>query len=156
MDERTVGFRPDEIDPWASTRDARLKWVIVVDGSIGGGRAANAAVCVAAATQDRVPGLIGPDGADADGSTHPGLPWAGCSILAATPEALAAIRGKAAGREDVFLADMPEEAQATRVYGEYLEGIAAKAAGELRYLAISVVGPRKSVDKIVGRLPLHG
>lgn len=156
MEERMVGFAADEIDPWASTRDARLKWVVIVDEALDAGRAVNAAVCVAAATQGRVAGVIGPDGVDADGGRHPGLPWAGCSILGAPAEALASIRVKAAGREDVFVADMPEEAQATRVYGEYLDRVAAKGSGELQYLAVSVVGPRRAVDRIVGRLPLYG
>lgn len=150
----TVGFQPDEVDTAAPTRSARLKWVVVVDESLPAGLAANAAICTAAATASRVTGLLGPDAVDADGSTHPGLPWAGCSVLRAPAAQLAAIRAKAAAADDVFVADMPAAAQQTRVYDEYLAAVAAANGDALPYYAVSVVGPRNRVDRIVGRLAL--
>ena len=45
-----IGFAADEIRTDTPTREARLKWVVVVDGSLPPGRAVNAATCVAAAT----------------------------------------------------------------------------------------------------------
>ncbi len=149
-----IGFTPDEISTDAPTRAARLKWVVVVDASLPPGRAANAAVCVAAATATGVDGLLGPDAVDADGSVHPGLPWAGCSVLAATTTELAAVRARAVSRPDLFVADMPTHAQLTRVYDGYLERVAEHTSGELELLAVSIVGPRNRVDKVVGRLPL--
>lgn len=150
----TVGFQPDEVDTAAPTRSVRLKWVVVVDEALPAGLAANAAICAAAATAAQVGGLLGPDATDADGSTHPGLPWAGCSVLRATPAQLVAIRAKAAAAEDLFVADMPEAAQQTRVYDEYLTTVAASRGDALPYYAVSVVGPRNRVDRIVGRLAL--
>ncbi|MDN4598655.1 DUF2000 domain-containing protein [Leifsonia virtsii] len=149
-----VGFRPDEVDTSAPTRSARLKWVVVVDESLPAGLAANAAICTAAATAAGVAGLLGPDAVDADGSTHPGLPWAGCSVLRASAAQLAAIRAKAAAADDVFVADMPAAAQQTRVYDEYLAAVTATEGEALPYYAVSVVGPRNRVDRIVGRLAL--
>jgi len=154
MTSLTIGFDPALFDPTVSTREAHLKWVIVVDAALPAGRAVNAAVCVAAATQDRVTGLLGPDVADASGSAHPGLPWIGCSILAAPGSRLGELRAKAGAREDVFVADMPAAAQATRVYAEYRDEIAARAAGEHDYVALSLVGPRNRIDRLVGGLPL--
>jgi len=148
------GFEPSEILTHLPTRAARLKWVIVVDESLPLGRAVNAAVCVAAATTTAVAGLLGPEGTDASGSAHPGLPWAGCSILAASGDQLSAIRGKAAEAGDVYLADMPRQAQETRVYDDYLRELAA--ADEVHYQSVSIVGPRNRVDKLVRRLPLLG
>jgi len=148
------GFAPDEIDTAASTRSARLKWVIVVDASLPAGRAVNAAVCAAAATSAGVTGLLGPEAVDADGSVHVGLPWAGCSILVADCTALAAIRAKADAHAEVFVADVPVAAQETRVYDEFLASVAEAGADAVEYLAVSLVGPRNRVDKIVGRLPL--
>lgn len=150
----TVGFLPEEIDTGAPTRHARLKWVVVVDESLPGGIAANAAVCTAAATAVRVPGLVGPDAVDAEESMHPGLPWAGVSVLRASAEQLTGIRAKAQASEDVFVADMPAAARLTRVYDEYLQTVSGAASDALPYYAVSVVGPRNRVDKIVGRLPL--
>ena len=149
-----IGFAPGEIDTAASTRSARLKWVIVVDASLPAGRAVNAAVCAAAATSSGVSGLLGPDAPDADGSVHVGLPWAGCSILVADTAVLAALRAKAEAHPEVFVADVPVAAQQTRVYDEFLASVAGSGSDSVEYLAVSLVGPRNRVDKIVGRLPL--
>ncbi|SEA97251.1 DUF2000 domain-containing protein [Leifsonia sp. 21MFCrub1.1] len=149
-----IGFLPDDVDTAAPTRAARLKWVVVVDESLPAGIAANAAICTAAATASGVTGLLGPDAVDADGRAHPGLPWAGVSVLRASAEQLTAIRAKAAAADDVFVADMPAAAQLTRVYDEYLDAVAGTASDALPYYAVSVVGPRNRVDRIVGRLAL--
>ena len=150
----TIGFTPEEIDTGAPTRSARLKWVVIVSTALPAGRAANAAICVAGATVRDVEGLLGPDAVDADGSTHPGLPWAGCSVLAADAATIAAIRTKAEASEGVYVAGMSALAQETRVYDEWLAGMAQSHADDLEYYAVSVVGPKNRVDKIVGRLPL--
>ena len=149
-----IGFAPDEIDTAASTRDARLKWVIVVNEALPPGLAANAAICTAAATTAGVDGLLGPDAVDADGSRHPGLPWAGCSVLVADADTLRTIRAKADQHPETFVADMPEAAQATRVYDEYRAAIAATTGDTIEYYAVSIVGPRNRVDRLVGRLSL--
>jgi hypothetical protein len=149
----TVGFSPEQIDESASTRDLPLKWVIVVDEALPAGRAVNAAVCVAGATTTRVRGLLGSDAIDADGVVHPGLPWLGCTILGAGSERIAAIRA-AALRPEVALVDMPTEAQHTRVYGDYLQGVSGRSGRDLDFYALSIVGPRKIVDKLVKGLSL--
>ncbi|MET0353555.1 MAG: DUF2000 domain-containing protein [Plantibacter flavus] len=153
-EERFVGFAPEEIDTAAPTRSARLKWVVVVQQDLPAGRAVNAAACVAAAIGAGVQGLLGPDAVDADGSAHPGLPWAGCSVLSAPAAQLAAIRAKAAGSDGVLVVDMPEAGQLTRVYDEYLEVVGDTVSDALNPLAVALVGPRNRVDRIVGRLPL--
>ncbi|MEV6632387.1 DUF2000 domain-containing protein [Actinoplanes sp. NPDC051470] len=145
-----IGFEPTEIRTDESTRTARLKWVVLVDRDLDKGRAANAAVCVAAATATGVTGLLGPDGKDAAGNVHPGLPWAGCTVLGATREEIADIRARAT--EGVFVADMPVAAQATRVYDDYLRRLGEDEAPD--YLAVSLVGPRNRIDKLVKRLSL--
>jgi len=150
----TIGFAPDEIDTTAPTRAARLKWVIVVDEALPPGRAVNAAICATAATAIAVPGLQGPSARDAGGNEHPGLPWAGCTILAADASTLRTIRAKAATSDECFVADVPSEAQHTRVYDEYRQRVADRAPDELEYYAVSIVGSRKRVDRIVGRLDL--
>lgn len=116
------------------------------------GRAANAAICVAAATSAAVDGLLGPDAEDADGTPHPGLPWAGCTVLAGTAEQLADLRRHAVERDDVFVADMPAAAQATRVYADYLQQVRTEGGGDC--LAVSVVGPRNRVDRLTKGLSL--
>jgi hypothetical protein len=149
-----VGYAPEEIHTGEPTRSARLKWVVVVDETLPAGRAVNAAVCVAAATGQAVPGLLGPDAKDAAGDCHPGLPWAGCTILAASSSQLAAIRRKAVTTAGVFVADMPSVAQSTRVYDEYLEQVSTTDTDQLSYYAVSVIGPRNTIDKMVRKLAL--
>ena len=150
----SIGFSPDEVDTSAPTRSARLKWVVVVNDSIPAGRAVNAAVCVAAATAVEVGGLLGPTGVDASGSVHAGLPWAGCSVLSADTVTLRAIRAQASSHEATFVADMPAAAQQLRVYDDYLGAIGETEHEEIDYLAVSIVGPKNRVDRMVGRLPL--
>jgi hypothetical protein len=137
-----------------STRQAKLKWVIVVDESLAAGRAVNAAACMAAAVGKAVPELVGRDGEDASGTPHPGLPWAGCSILAADAAAIHELRTQATSKDGLFVVDMPEPAQSSRVYDEYLDRLAGTKHEYLTYYAVSVVGPRNQVDKLVGKLPL--
>ncbi|GAA1436651.1 hypothetical protein GCM10009616_37030 [Microlunatus lacustris] len=149
-----VGFAPDEVDTASPTRSARLKWVVVVDDSLPPGRAVNAAVCAAAATGVGVEGLLGPDAVDADGSRHRGLPWAGCTVLAASAERLSVLRERADAAAGLFVADMPHAAQSTRVYDEYREAVAAVPGSELGLAAVSLVGPRNRVDRLVKGLVL--
>jgi hypothetical protein len=148
-------FAPEEILTDQPTRAAKLKWVIVVDAAAAPGAAVNAVACVSAAVGEAVAGLLGPAGADASGAAHPGLPWAGCSILAADREALLALRARAAARPDLLVVDMPQAAQATRVYDDYLATLAQTAPDALDLLAVAIVGPRNPVDRIAGKLPLY-
>jgi hypothetical protein len=109
---------------------------------------------MAAAVGKALPDLLGPDGEDASGVPHPGLPWAGCTVLAAGGDVLREIRGKAATKEQMFIVDMPEQAQTSRVYDEYLGLVAGTKNDDLEYLAVSLVGPRNAVDRLVGGLSL--
>ena len=149
-----IGFSPNEIDTDAPTRSARLKWVIVINEDLSPGLAVNAAVCAAAATSARVTGLLGGDAVDAEGNSHPGLPWIGCSVLVADAATLRAIRAKAAAHEETFVADMPAMAQQTRVYNEFVAAVEATSPQDFEYYAVSIVGPRNRVDRLVGRLRL--
>jgi hypothetical protein len=149
-----VGFAPDEIDLSLSTRQARLKWVVVVDARLPAGRAVNAAVCAASATVAGVRGLLGPDVIDGSGMTHPGIPWTGCSVLSADAEHLRSIHERAAADPDMFVADMPNDAQHIRVYADYLDRVAGTKTEDLGYLVVSVVGPRNRVAKLVKGLTL--
>jgi hypothetical protein len=146
------GFDAAEIRTDQPTGEARLKWVIVVDDALPPGLAANAAVCVAAATSPRVAGMLGPDAIDASGSAHPGLPWAGCTVLGAPAADLARLRATAADTAEVLVADMPAAAQQTRVYDDYVAEVAD--AEELRYLAVGIIGPRGVVAGMTRGLPL--
>ena len=147
-------FLPEEIVTAESTRSARLKWVIIVDKTAPVGRMVNAVACISAATGDMVDGLIARGGPDADGVAHPGLPWAGCSVLTAGAEQLANVRRKAADIESILVVDMPESAQANRIYDEYLAELSTTRTTDVAAIALSMIGPRAEIDAIVKRLSL--
>jgi hypothetical protein len=149
-----LGYQPEEIVTSEPTRAARYKWAIVVDSTVPAGPMANAVACVAAATGALVGGLIARGGPDASGHVHPGLPWAGCTILGGTPEEVAAVRARAAGSEGVLVADMPASAQTNRVYDDYLAELAGTKPDDLNITAFSVIGPRNRIDKMVRKLAL--
>lgn len=153
MSQPTHGYAPDEMNTGERTGAAKLKWVVIVNRSLSPGQAVNAAVCVSAATAPGVPGLLGSGGPDASDQWHPGLPWAGCSILTAGAAELAAIHQQAMDRQ-LLAADMPAAAQATRVYDDYLGQLAKTDPGDLDLLAVSLIGPRNQVAKLVRNLHL--
>jgi hypothetical protein len=153
-DAPRLGYAPGEIVTSEPTRSAKYKWAIVVDAGAPAGRMVNAVACVAAATGAAVDGLIAHGGPDASGLAHPGLPWAGCTILGGSSEEIAAARARAASSADVLLVDMPTAAQTHRVYDHYLVELARTDPRDLAVCAFSVIGPRNRVDKITRKLSL--
>ena len=93
-------------------------------------------------------------GPDASGYAHPGLPWAGCTLLGGIPEEIAAVRSRAVASEGVLVADMPASAQTNRVYDGYLAELAGTKPEDLGVSAFSVFGPRNRVDKLIKKLTL--
>jgi hypothetical protein len=63
------------------------------------------------------------------------------------------LREKAIAGE-LLVVDMPAAAQATRVYDDYLDDVAKTAAESLALFAVSVIGPRNRVAKLVRWLEL--
>lgn len=153
-DAPRLGYAPEEIVTSEPTRSAKYKWAIVVDIGVPAGRMVNAVACVAAATGAVVDGLIAHGGPDASGLAHPGLPWAGCTILGGTTEEVAAARDRAAASADVLLFDMPAAAQSHRVYDDYLAELASTDPQDLAVCTFSVIGPRNRIDKITRKLAL--
>ncbi|GHF46365.1 hypothetical protein GCM10017566_19340 [Amycolatopsis bartoniae] len=126
----------------------------MADQSLGAGLVANATACLGAAVAAVLPGVVGGEVVDADGQTHAGLPWSGVSILGGDAAKVREIRTKAMSKEGLFVADMSKHAQASRSYEEYRAGLGSTDESELSYYAVSIVGPRNKVDKLVGGLPL--
>jgi hypothetical protein len=151
----TPQLSSEDIRTDLSTRKAKLKWVIVVDETLAAGRLVNAAACMAAAVGKALPDLVGRDGEDASGVPHPGLPWAGCSILATDAGTLHTLRAETVAKGDeLLIVDMPELAQTSRVYDEYLDQLASTKNEDLTYCAISLIGPRNKIDRLVRKLSL--
>lgn len=75
-------------------------------------------------------------------------------MLVGDQDELRQVRAKAVGSDGMFVADMPVDAQLTRVYDEYLDGMKTADAAGIVYAAVGLVGPRNRVDRIVKRLSL--
>lgn len=65
-----------------------------------------------------------------------------------------AVHSKALGDPEVLVADMAAVAQRVRVYADYLAMVRDASEERLAYYAVSVLGPRKAIDRLVGSLPL--
>ncbi|MCK2213265.1 DUF2000 domain-containing protein [Actinomadura sp. ATCC 31491] len=129
-----------------------VKWVIVVDRDLPRGLQANAAACLAASVGVAVPAIVGAGGLDAAGAAHAGLPWTGCTVLAAPAAIVRRVRDEAAGEAELVMADMADIAQRASAYDDYLAALAR--AEEPSYYAVSLFGPRPIVERLTGRLPL--
>jgi hypothetical protein len=134
------------------TRELPVKWVIVMDRDLPRGLQANAAACLAASVGGAVPAILGDGGTDASGGAHPGLPWIGCTVLAAPAAIVRRLRNDAAAEPGLVVTDMADIAQRTNVYDEYLAALAT--SDDLSYYAVSLLGPRPAVERLTGRLPL--
>ncbi|SEG99200.1 Protein of unknown function [Nonomuraea solani] len=134
------------------TKSLTVKWAIIIDRDLPRGLQANAAACLAASVGVSVPAIVGSGGVDASGLAHAGLPWTGCTVLAAPAAIVGRIRNDAAALSELVVSDMANLAQRTNVYDEYLAELARTE--EPSYLAVSLFGPRALVEGLTGRLPL--
>ncbi|MFI0453379.1 DUF2000 domain-containing protein [Actinomadura sp. 6N118] len=157
--EHSTTFAPTWLDTLVHeshlpTKEQAVKWVIVIDRELPAGLQLNAAACLSAAVGKAAPAMVGAGGVDASGSPHAGLPWTGCTVLAATGPILKTIRTTALTEPDLLVADMAAIARRARVYDDYLAGLAHAQDDDLTYNAVSIAGPRPLVDRLTGRFPL--
>jgi hypothetical protein len=127
--------------------------VIVVDGALAPGLAANAAAVLALTLGVRNPGLVGGDLIDADRQRHPGLFRYGLPVLRARRAELGDLRAaaRAAGLDVVDLAAFGQQ---TNDYDEFRRHVAGTPAGALEYLGVALHGERRAVRRLTGSLPL--
>jgi hypothetical protein len=142
-----------ETNPAEVERPAVERCVVVVDEALPAGLAANAAAVLAFTLGARLPGLIGEDYADADGSAHPGLIPFGVPVLRAPGEHLGQLRAGAL-EAGVGVVAFPSFGQQTTDYAEFRAHVARTPAADLRYLALALHGPRRPVARLTGSLPL--
>lgn len=127
--------------------------VIVMDKDLPVGRSVNAAAVTALTVGERHPVLVGEPLIDGSGFAHPGLIPIGIAVLAATQDELREIRRK--GLEvgcDVI--DFPVEGQQTTNYQAFREAVSVIPPEEMKYVSVALVGQKKEISKIVGKLGL--
>jgi hypothetical protein len=134
--------------------DEARKCVMVIAEGLPLGLVANTAAVLAVTLGRTLDGIVGPAVVDASGQTHTGIVNITLPILTAASTAIGRIRAQAVALNDIFVVDVTDVAQRTRTYADFTEQIGATPAEALVYLGIALYGPRKSIAKLTGNLPL--
>ena len=138
------------VDPLA--RDNRI--AIVMDPSLKTGQMANRAAVLATGLAARHPEIVGKDLQTADGRRLYGITKVPMAVLAADSQAdVAGLTGKAALLGCTLLVYLAR-AQGLRSYSEYENSIARDRFDQLDVDAVLIFGPKKTVNKLTGNLPL--
>ncbi|GGC89132.1 DUF2000 domain-containing protein [Undibacterium terreum] len=151
-------FRPDGMvqqDAGGSVggRELPSRCVIVLDKDLPVGKLANAAAVIALTIGQRHPALVGAPLVDASGFAHPGLIPIGVAMLAASGVELQKLRADAlAAGCDVV--DFPVQGQMTKNYEEFQSAVVQIPVESLQYLGVALIGQKKSIARIVGKLEL--
>lgn len=129
--------------------------VIVIDETLPAGAAANTAAIIGVTLGKRHPEAVGPDVTDGDGTAHGGIIMIPVPVLKAKTETLRTLREKMreAGNDADFV-DFSDVAQHCRTYEEYTEKTARIAERDFTYIGLGIFGPRRTVKKLTGSLPL--
>jgi hypothetical protein len=130
------------------------KCVMVIDSGLPLGLKVNTAGLLGATLGKRLDKIIGTDVVDASGEIHVGILNVPLPILSADADTIKAIKEKAMKTGGLLVVDFTETAQREVRYEDYTVKLAATPACELRYLGVALYGVQKSVNKLVGNLPL--
>ncbi len=132
------------------------KCVIVLDGSLPAGVAANTAAILGITLGMKRPDVVGDGVRDGAGQEHPGIIRYPVPVLRGTPELLRNIRARLSETSFAGLTavDFTDLAQGCRTYGEYIEKMAACPPEELQYMGLALCGEEKTVNRLTGSLPL--
>ena len=138
------------VDPLA--RDNRI--AIVMDPTLKTGQMANRAAVLATGLAAHHPEIVGKDLQTADGRRLSGITKVPMAVLAAKNQAdVAGLSVKAAQRDCTLLVYLTR-AQGLRSYSEYEDAIAQERFDQLDVDAVLIYGPKKTVNKLTGNLPL--
>lgn len=132
------------------------KCVIVLDGSLPTGVAANTAAILGITIGQVRPDVVGGDVCDGGGQTHPGIICFPVPVLRGTPEILGEIRARlsAPAFSGLTAVDFTSLAQGCRTYEEYRSKMAVCPPEELQYMGLALCGKGKLVSRLTGNLPL--
>jgi hypothetical protein len=131
------------------------KCVIIVDGSLPAGIITNAAACLGFSLGSVLPDEVGPVQIDASGTPHGGLLNVPIPILATDAKQLHGIATDAYKADLDHVFDMSEAAQSSKTQEEYGDKIQKISADNMKYWAVACYGPKKTVNKLCGSLPLY-
>lgn len=149
-DDLVAGFGLPANERLASTPE---RCVLVMQLNLSPGYLANASAILSMSIGQRYPELIGDVWLDRDGNFHAGISKIGIPVLAAVSEDLRKLREDAVHLGcDVI--DCPAFAQQTMSYEEFAMTMRDRKPEEIDYLGLALLGSKKTISKITGRLGL--
>jgi hypothetical protein len=129
------------------------KIVIVVSDELDVGQAANVVGLLGVSLGHHVTGIVGPAVEDADGWAHAGMSTVGLPVLATGEMSLRGLHQDSRQNPNVQVFDVTDAATRSRDYAEYTARL-KNAAESWRTVGLALVGPRRDVDALTGRLGL--
>ncbi len=129
------------------------KIVVVLREDLEPALAANAGVVLGLALGGRLENSLAADGKDAGGGVHAGLNPHPVPTLVASGEQLRQLKAGADERE-LTVVGFNEVARRSRDYVEYLDALAATEPQDVEYVGVAVLGPRRDVNRLTGKLAL--
>lgn len=128
---------------------------IVVDGQLSVGLAMNAASVIGISFGRLVENLVGPDMNSADGVSYPGVIYAPLPVLKAEGGYVQQLLQTAQQDDDIMVMPFSALAQSCKTYGEYGERISSVSSPQIALVAIGLIGPKKTITRLTGNLPLY-
>lgn len=132
------------------------KCVMVIDGALPAGLAANTSAILGITLGKALPELVGPDVRDGAGERHPGIIALPLPVLRGDAESIRGIwqRLKEPAFAGVTAVDFTTLAQGCKSYDRFIAGMTKTLPEELTYLGVALCGSRKQIDRLTGSMPL--
>jgi len=132
------------------------KCVIVMDEKLPAGLVANTAAILGLTLGKKAPDLVGRDTVDGAGRTHLGIINVTLPILKSNAENLRTLRDQLYGQEyaDLTVVDFSATAQHCKDYEDYVTRSVSVPPEHHCYYGLALYGPKKTVNKLTGSLPL--
>ncbi|MFD6952151.1 MULTISPECIES: DUF2000 domain-containing protein [unclassified Nocardiopsis] len=129
------------------------KIVVVLRQGLEPALAANAGAVLGLALGGRLENSLAADGKDADGGVHAGLNPHPVPTLVASGEQLRRLKA-GADEQGLTVVGFNEVARRSRDYMEYLDALATTQSRDVEYVGLALLGPRKDVNRLTGKLEL--
>lgn len=146
---------PGQVHTQAMSNETN-KCVIVLDKELPVGLLANTAAVVGMGLSHEAPEIMGRVLIDAAGVPHAAITTIPVPILGVDGNKLASIAASAriSSGPSLLIVDVTDAAQSTKDYAAYEEQLKRTDPGQLRYLGIGLLGPKKMVNSLTGNLPM--
>ena len=131
-----------------------IKSVCILWEDLPLGIMANTAAILGVSLGKHAPTLAREDVYDSTEGKHPGIVQYPLPILKANQETLASIYQKVQTMEDVYFVDFTNIAQSCLDYDDYIQMMKKATQETIEYYGIALLGPKKSINRLSGSLPL--